>query len=404
MIRRASTGIAFIAAFAIASPAARADFCGSSGHPTVYVTGTTAPKPFIAALARALFTAPEPITVVYKATSACVGVSSVLSGTTISGDAIYWDPSKPSPNEVTCTLGTSTVAPSNMVVADIGVSDVFASTCYPLPNGLPSDIGDFFGPIEIFTFVVPKASTQKAISAAAAYFVFGFGADSGVEPWTDISVLYRRGATTGTTNMIATAIGVKPSLFKGEDAMTSDGMISKISSVPASKAEAAIGILADTDISETVSLSLTVLAYKHYNQECAYLPDSAPSARDKQNVRDGHYAIWGPLHFLAKLDSSGYVKDPDARRLIDFITGAATPPGGVDLIRIEGANNLVPTCAMRVKRTTELGALSASKPSNPCGCYFESVTTGHTTCRACATGSDCPSSASICSLGFCEGE
>jgi 23S rRNA (guanosine2251-2'-O)-methyltransferase len=31
-------------------------------------------------------------------------------------------------------------------VADLGFSDVFATTCGMLPGGLPSDVGDFFGP------------------------------------------------------------------------------------------------------------------------------------------------------------------------------------------------------------------------------------------------------------------
>ena len=53
------------------------------------------------------------------------------------------------------------------VQADIGVSDVFPSTCMALPNGLPSNVHDFSGPVQTMTFVTPHASTQESISAEA---------------------------------------------------------------------------------------------------------------------------------------------------------------------------------------------------------------------------------------------
>lgn len=45
-------------------------------------------------------------------------------------------------------------------------------------------------------FVVPRASTQTAISASAAYFVFGFGSSSGVAPWLVNESIYRRNETS----------------------------------------------------------------------------------------------------------------------------------------------------------------------------------------------------------------
>src|SRR5262249_21685491 len=102
------------------------------------------------------------------------------TGGPVDNTATYWDAMA----EQTCDLDPGTIA-------DIGIADVFATTCQSLPNGLPSGVGDSFGPVEAYSFVVPEKSTQKVISKEAAYFVFGFGNDSGVEPWTDASLLFQ---------------------------------------------------------------------------------------------------------------------------------------------------------------------------------------------------------------------
>ena len=40
------------------------------------------------------------------------------------------------------------------------------------------------------------------------------------------------------------------------------------------------------------------LAFQANGQTKAYYADSTSGARDRQNVRDGHYPIWGPVHFF----------------------------------------------------------------------------------------------------------
>jgi hypothetical protein len=376
--------------------------CGTgSPGPVVYIAGSSASKPFLAALARVLYPATNamPLTIVYKSIGSCSGVSAIVNGDTmISGTASYWDPmSTNTGNEVMCTIGTGTIAAA--LLPDVAVSDVFAESCLSLANGLPSDIKDFFGPVQTMTFVVPKASNEKAISATAAYFVFGFGADSGVAPWNNNALIFRRNATSGTQAMIGTAIGVSSAKFKGVDANGSSGVITKVSSSPS---QSTIGILADTDVSDTVSLSLNVLAYKHYGQSCAYYPDSAPGSKDKANVRDGHYAIWGPLHFLAHVDANGFVANVNSRRVINFITGTLAAPQGVDLIQVFAVSNLVPACAMRVKRTIEMGPVSTFQPDSGCGCHYDFVATGRNSCSACTKDADCPSASPKCNYGYCE--
>ena len=37
---------------------------------------------------------------------------------------------------------------------------------------------------------------------------------------------------------------------------------------------------------------------------CGYYPNSTAFGRDNANTRDGHYPLWGPSHFYARIDPS----------------------------------------------------------------------------------------------------
>src|SRR6266536_1245038 len=127
------------AAAATPSFAAAAD-CGSLPN-RVLVVGSSAVKPLLAEIAKVL-AAPmssdaglsEPVTVLYAGAGSCVGVDAVLNGTPVTSPSLtYWDGTGA---EQTCALDVD----AGGATADIGVSDVFASTCTPLPNGLPTNV------------------------------------------------------------------------------------------------------------------------------------------------------------------------------------------------------------------------------------------------------------------------
>jgi hypothetical protein len=366
--------------------------CGANGNPVVYVTGSSASQNFLASLALALYDDPQPLTLVYQNSGSCVGVNDVLNNVATSGAAIYWDPAVDG-GQAPCQI-------PGPVVPDLGVSDVFPETCTSLPNGLPANVGEFFGPVQTMTFVVPQASSQQSISAQAAYSVMGFGSASGVAPWTDGTAIFRRNPTSGTQSMIATAIGVPVGSFQGSDAASSGGVITKVGASP--DPEATLGILSETSITPAVLKTLRPLAYQHYDQDCAYLPDSSSSSRDKLNVRTGHYAIWGPLHFLAVINGSGFATNANASRVLGFVTGTSAPPGNLNLIDVEAQSNLVPTCAMQVSRGQEMGPFTSYAATAPCDCAFDQAATGSTACTACTSAAQCPSSAPTCSYGYCE--
>lgn len=376
---------------------ASADVCGANGNPVVYIAGTV--KPYVTAIARALYNDAKPITIVYKGITSCNGIDSVLNSTPISGNAFYYDPGNPAPNnEVTCSLSATD---GGTQFADIGASDVFAPTCGYAAQGLPPTVRDAFGPVQTMGFVVPSASPEKVISANAAYYIYGLGADvANVAPWTDPSLVYKRDETSGTSLLIAANLGFSPVKWKNTDGLFSGNMISLLTSSP--NPGKTLGVLAKTDITDTLSLSLRMLAYKDFSQSCGYFPDSTETAKDKQNVRDGHYKLWGPTHFYVKTDASGNITNPNVARVIGILTGATPPPTGLDLIQVDEVNNLVPTCAMKVKRSSEVGQMSPVSPLNACGCYFDKLATGKTSCTSCSSSSQCPTSAPTCSFGFCE--
>ena len=374
-----------------------------NNNPVVYVAGTA--KPYVAALARVLFTDPtSPITVVWRGMSSCNAWDQLLNGEPLyqepgAATGSYWD-ANCSADGCACVLPTG--GDAGVAYPDITVTDLFAQSCRQLPNGLPSNIGDFFGPVQTMTFIVPKASSERAISATAAYYVYGFGADSGTAPWTDPAAIYRLADESGTQRLIAAGIGVRSEDWKGTNMDSSGKLLPKITTPTPGTEAKSIGPLAYTNITDQVRPQLEILAYKHYQQyRCAYFPDSTDQAKDKVNVRDGHYAIWGPIHFSTHVQNS-VPTSANAAKVINMWIGAVPPPQGVDLIQIAAINNLVPECAMKVKRRTEMGPLEPAQTDNQCGCYFEKVAGQTPKCTVCTKHQDCPASAPKCNYGYCE--
>jgi hypothetical protein len=76
-----------------------------------------------------------------------------------------------------------------------------------------------------------------------------------------------------------------------------------------------------------------------------------------------------------------------------------------DLIATEAGLGVVPDCAMRVSRDTEVGPLSSYMPPKSCECKFVSAATGvaePTGCTPCISNDDCTAAAPSCNYGFCE--
>jgi hypothetical protein len=217
--------------------------------------------------------------------------------------------------------------------------------------------------------------------------------------------MYQRGPTSGTQAMISKAIGLSTTAWYGPTAKSPAGMglsgtqamVYYLTQANTAQNSNAIGILgaADMDllvrgpaISAGMTPAVRELAYQHFGQNCGYLPDSGVGSFDKKNVRDGHYAVWGPLHvFTLKSNTNANVIT-----IVNYFTGF-TQAGTLDVIAAEAQNGLIPQCAMRVTRSTEMGPLSlVTNNSAPCSCYFEQSVPNHPStspCQKCTKTADC---------------
>jgi ABC-type phosphate transport system substrate-binding protein len=376
---------------------ANAATCASLTNP-VYIAGSSAVQTILKNAAPVLQQLGAPVTPVYSSQGSCVGMDDIVNGTKVpAGTAVIWDN-----NGVagTCDL------PGTGQAVDIGVSDVFPTTC---PNiMLPSGQKDFQGPIQTMTFVVPAGSNETSISAEAAYTVFGYGGSMyQVMPWIDPLQLHIRNQGSGTQQMIATAIGLAASKWKGHDEGGSSGVVTAVAG--STSVQAAIGIVvtgnADPVSHGVTNATLKILAYQHKGQKCGYYPDSSSTTFDKINVRQGRYAIWGPVHMVTAVDGQGNPTNASAATLIKYMThNGLSAADNQTMINAEIAAHATPQCAMQVSRTGEIGAEASYQPDVPCGCFFESkVGNASSSCKTCTMDTDCTmGNLTHCRYGYCE--
>jgi len=386
-----------IVALALAGGRAYAQDC-TLGPNAIVLSGSSAMGPTVKATAGSLL-AMGNIDVFYYAPGSCTGTNAFLAGDDLVGkSADHYDAMG---NKTTCTLPAGTKA-------DLGVTDVFVEVC--TGGTKPAGVTDFPGFIQSMLYVVPRISTQNALVAEEGYFVFGAGTTGfqgmTISPWVDQTKFAIRNAGSGTQQMIARSISLTAEAMKGTDSGGTGGVVTALTTAngtPAT-AEPAIGIIS-SDAYDVNRMNLKALAFQAFKQKHAYYPDSTASGFDKKNVRDGHYTIWGPLHMVAKTGADGKATKQQVQDFIDYVQ-LKKPLGTTKFIDVIIGAHVVPSCAMKVQRSTEMGPLSPYTPpaGTACGCYFDDKfkTAGTTSsCTACPNGNECPTG-KMCSNGFCE--
>lgn len=401
-----------------ARTAAAAD-CNTLGNKNpVYIAGSTASKP----IWKALFQTIPGVDLVYQAPSSCVGLTDVTTGVADTKAAAFQDGS------------SAGVACTNPGPVDIGVSDVFPTSCANFT--LPSGYKDFTGPIQAMIMAVPYASTETSISYDAAYTVFGWGGTQyAVSSWTDYTQIFIRTPTSGTETMIGSAIGLAPAKWLSQvpDAGASQQEASATAVLNAlqaagagANAAKAIGILS-SDIGDTyrgapgtndagaVTGGLKILAFQAKHQSCGYLPDSDSTHYDKINVRQGRYDIWGPLHMVVAVDGSGNPKKAAVATVLKYmqLDASLSAADAKTVITSDANAYVIPQCAMQVSRSAEVtpdaAGMASYQPPMGCGCYYESIKNGGNAyskyCTTCTTATDCKNAAyPKCNFGFCEAQ
>lgn len=397
-------GAAIAAMIVTASARAGAAACTSLGaQPIVFIENGDTQEPLVKRLGHKLLASATPLRIVYKNRRTCDLASDMYTASAMVNDAIpiryipsaaedpTWDPSKPSP---TCEAD----APDGNPI-DLAIGATYLSSCPTLPVK-PTSLAVAVGPVQAYGFVVPKASSQIAITAEEGYFAYGFPAKTGeASPWLDQALRFSRGPTASTALTCAAAIGLKASQLKGTvpPNNTSSEVLTLVAA--GNPPEATIGLLG-TEIYDQNRDKVKLLAFRGFGQRYAYYPDTSATSFDKRNVRDGHYLPWAPTPYLAYVDGAGKVLNGGAARVIDLVVNAKVEAdvNGLDAIIASG---LVPECAMTVERPFDGANLSRKAPPEPCACYFESrVPEGKTSCTVCTN--DAPCGTGKCRRGFCE--
>jgi hypothetical protein len=374
--------------------------CTSLPNP-IYAIGGSNPQPILAKIGAALAGLTTPQTLIYQSSGgSCAGVSAVINGTGITGNGTYWNTAG---TAQTCTFAVAQPA-------DFAVSTTAATTCTGIPTPLPAGFGDFLGPIQSIDFIVPTGSSATSISAEAAYFLYGFGASTpntyAVSPWTVPNNIITRNNQAGAAILLNLALGVPLATITASSATgftlaaNSAAVLTDVEA--ATPPSTGIGYVSSEVAEGAPANTIRVLAYQHFGQQCGWTPSSTPTALDKINVRNGHYVLWANVHLIAAVDGTGKPTDAAAQQFIGWLQDTVAPPTGIDIDALTIKAGATIDCAMEVKRTTDLGPLLPYAPAEPCGCYFDNVATGSTSCTSCTSNASCPVSAPNCRKGFCE--
>ncbi len=394
--------------------------CASLTNP-VYVDGSSAFVPTAAAFAVKLSNATETanqMTIVYTSPGSCAGVNDIATTKPVTGTGQYFTldgTGKLVKN--TCNLPTAGQVP------DLGVSDVFYPSCTTnVPATKPATLKDFPGPVQAMEFVVAKANTGTVyITAAEAQDLYGCGALAGISTFNQATGIFCRDQLSGTQIITCDNIGLSPAALTSSICVSESGSGALAGAVGGfSTPSASIGFLgADIYDSGTNRTSLSALAFAAAGQTKAYYADSTSAAHDRQNVRDGHYPMWGYEHMFAYVDATtGVPTNAKVAALINLITGAASDSNVGDYVSVEGTETAgglggtIPLCAMQVKKTDDLPGYLSAAPAATCTCAYVKAATGTapTGCVACGGVSDGGADAAAgsctggktCQHGFCE--
>jgi hypothetical protein len=339
-----------------------------------------------------------PMTLIYVTSGSCTNVDVIAHGTKLTANPLYVPSTAEDPAWTPAAASKTCMLDPGGVNLDIANSNIFIDICPT--NALPAGITQFYGGIQPYVFVVPSASTQTALTAEEAYFVFGFPNGGMVMPWTDETQHMIRTTSKSTLLALAANINVPAAKWKGMPFDKSQQVVDAVSM--SMSPEKTIGILG-AEVYDRNRTKLKALAFRAYKQNYAYFPDSTGSSTDKQNTRDGHYTPWSPTVYMTAT-TNGVPTSTKAGYLIDLITNkTATPKPDFEPLDIIVSVGLVPDCAMKVSRKHEGGDLSFYTPAEPCGCYFESkVGTPDASCKTCTDDTTC--GGGKCRHGFCEAQ
>jgi len=396
-----------IAAATLVTPqsASAADVdCVSLPNP-VYFPATTLLESLLAEIAPVLADpalGDDQMTIIHFPLSSCIAYDLHREQMPLTGTAVYYLPDG--------TQSECDMPEDSDIRSDLQAMDVGGVTCLG-GQAPPAELLEYPSHVETLGFVVPRNSSQTAITATEAYYLMKFGgeAEQQVAPWTNPDFILVRNPGSSTQLTVGANIGIPGTMWNGAlngHQGSGDVRDALIAQNATGNAEEVIGIL-NSSKWEAALNDIKVLAFQPFNA-ClgAVFPDSTSTSRDKRNVRDGHYPIWTNLRYVVRTDGNGAVVTENgdaaaarAQRFIDLMTGAdAIEPLNV-ASAIIGTGN-IPTCAMHVTREVDGGPIASFEHDAPCECLFLEENGVDSGCATCSD--DTPCAAGTCRFGYCE--
>lgn len=396
----------------------------------IYGAGGSAITPTLAAVAYQLSKANPPITVFYQdATGAQGGYDAFKAGSggKTAAPFKYWltEADVKTGPVPTCTADNETTGRALDFATTGGTLALFEGETQD------PDVGAFSGPAQGVNVIVPKTSSESSISTEALFFVYGFGDASqyagatATVPWIDKNFIYQRSSTAFVQQFVRGAIrtlggsatnfpadflnaSTKTTSCSADGKDTNQGTIDCLTKAATSgHAQEAIGFTSGPTADKN-SAAVKTLAYQHKGQTTGYLPDSEPGKFDKANIRNGRYFLWDVNQFFTKITGSNtkpalsQIVNADVKNFIGYFSAELAAPTGADVNRAIAETGSIPLCAMQVQRSSDFTGLSCYAPPEPCGCYFESIAIGSSSCDACTSDDQCSGSSPKCRSGFCE--
>lgn len=370
----------------------------------VYGGGGSAVTPTLANVAIALRSLPgdEEVTIVYADPGACTGYEYFRKpDPLIEVTFKYWEAD-----------GTqkSCEAPQSVVeFAHMGNTPALCPGDVPIPDGAAK----FVAPVQTINVITHKDSQEKTINAEALYHIFGFGpgfAGRTVAPWTEPGAIWVRNTSSFVHQILAQSIGVPAAGFKlpqGNFLRDNQGVVKGVfdwGEDPGNLPDQSLGYVSGSNAKKGEDDGqIKTLAYQHFDQTCAFLPDSREGFYDRKNVRSGQYWLWTPAWFFANVDEDGRPSNPLVRDLIGWFDGSIDPPGDLNIQELVVESGDVPLCAMQAIRPEgDLSAIQSYAPARPCNGWYEYISAGETDYQACETSDECDGEGEVCRLGFCE--
>jgi hypothetical protein len=395
--------------------------CATLPNP-IYLEGTTAVVPVIQHLGAKLRNIN--VTLLWNANGdGCTSVYHLAWQNSSQVGTVFQYYEEADPNSPNSKIVISTCNGTMGQVPDLAINDTYWTSCALSYNDLgtlgtlPPSFKEFVGPVQgLVPIVAGSYLYYSDIMVEELQDLYMCGAIGKILTFSNTSTIYDYNCIgSGMRELWVRGLGfANGAVLHGlvgagcNSTLDAESMVSTVAS--ATSPDTTIGYTSTEFYDENRDI-IRALKVRGLNQLNAYLPDTDATSTDKINIREGRYTIQGALKLVAQVDPnepSGVPVNPGAKKVIDWMqANPVSDPAlqlPVDINQIYAQRGVVPQCAMRVTKDSDVAVFRRYRDPMPCHCSFQMLATGKTCipgCTACTDSSTCPTG-KICSHGYCE--